>query len=176
MIQRNSSPQINTLNTNLTTLNQTEHEPMIKNETEVRDDLNSSRENTSKLRSLNTYIKEEIIQMRNAIKDDLDYHNKDEIRTDTSEVKSVVIERQGGLANRFVLLLLVLWYFFSALTLYTNKYIVTSNKVDPTIIGTVQMIITCLCGFIQLRFQWNKKYLIIFLKIHFKLLDKLWTP
>ena len=89
----------------------------------------------NKLRTLNVYIKQELNQIRNAYQDDIDYHNKNELRNSTVETKSVVIERQGGLANRFVLLLLLLWYFFSALTLYTNKYIVTSQKADPTIIG-----------------------------------------
>lgn len=89
----------------------------------------------NKLRTLNVYIKEELNQIRNAYQDEIDYHNKNEFRNSTVETKSVVIERQGGLANRFVLLLLLLWYFFSATTLYTNKYIVTSQKADPTIIG-----------------------------------------
>ena len=121
----------------------------------------SSNDNTSKLRQLNSFLKEEINQIRSAYSSETDYHNKNEIRTEKSlETKSVIIERQGGLANRFVLFLLVIWYFFSALTLYTNKYIVTSQKIDPTIIGTVQMIITCLCGFFQLKSQWKHKYLI----------------
>lgn len=118
---------------------------------------------SSKLRQLNSFLKEELNQIRNAtyktpVDVDASYHNMNEVRSEKSlEAKSVVIERQGGLANKFVLLLLVMWYFFSALTLYTNKYIVTSRKVDPTIMGTIQMIITCLCGFFQLKSQWNKK-------------------
>lgn len=97
---------------------------------------------SSKLRQLNSFLKEELNQIRNAtyktpVDVDASYHNMNEVRSEKSlEAKSVVIERQGGLANKFVLLLLVMWYFFSALTLYTNKYIVTSRKVDPTIMGT----------------------------------------
>lgn len=79
---------------------------------------------------------------------------KNELRKSVSSIsKSVVIEKQGGLANRFVLLLLLLWYMCSALTLYTNKYIMATRKVDPTLIGTFQMIVATLCGYIQLRYR-----------------------
>ena len=89
------------------------------------------------LRHINSFIKDEFNQIRNAYSDEIEestYNPKDS-RTETSDVRSVVIERQGGLANRFVLLLLMLWYFFSALTLFTNKYIVSFRKADPTVIG-----------------------------------------
>ena len=59
-----------------------------------------------------------------------DTHNKNEVH-----LKSVVIEKRGGLKNKFVLTLLLLWYFCSAVTLYSNKYIITTRKVDPTLIG-----------------------------------------
>jgi hypothetical protein len=71
-------------------------------------------------------------QISNPINDE-NAHNKNEIRNRSND--SVVIEKNGGLANKFVLLLLLLWYFCSAITLYTNKYIITSRKVDPTLIG-----------------------------------------
>lgn len=79
---------------------------------------------------------------------------KNVLRKSVSSIsKSVVIEKQGGLANRFVLLLLLMWYMCSALTLYTNKYIMATRKVDPTLIGTFQMIVATLCGYIQLRYK-----------------------
>jgi hypothetical protein len=141
MIQRSSQPYfVNTSESSLDNfLTQNQVESLNdKNESDVNLTKNNEETkniNNNKLRTLNTYIKEEINQIRNAFQDDIDFHNKNEIKHETNDVKSVVIERQGGLANRFVLLLLFLWYFFSALTLYTNKYIVTSQKADPTIIG-----------------------------------------
>jgi hypothetical protein len=63
-------------------------------------------------------------------------YNKNEIKRSVSrQISTVIIEKQGGLANRFVILLLILWYMCSALTLYTNKYIITTRKIDPTLIG-----------------------------------------
>ncbi|CAF0717269.1 unnamed protein product [Brachionus calyciflorus] len=107
-----------------------------------------------KIKNFNKFIKNEFDAMRHAVEDDIDqdedYHNRKPIDKNT-ENKSVIIERQGGLANQFVLFLLFLWYFFSALTLYTNKYIVTTRKIDPTLIGTAQMLVTSLFGFFQLR-------------------------
>jgi hypothetical protein len=49
----------------------------------------------------------------------------------------VLIEKQGGLSNHLVLYILFIWYLFSALTLFTNKYIVTYAKGNPTIIGKI---------------------------------------
>ena len=82
-------------------------------------------------------FKDEFNQIRNAYSEEIDdnTYNPKESRSEIGDVRSVVIERQGGLANRFVLLLLILWYLFSALTLFTNKYIVTTRKADPTVIG-----------------------------------------
>jgi hypothetical protein len=113
--------------------------------------------NFSKFKSINTFLKEELAEIRHAVEGDIDYHNdRDRSRSPSSNLateaqSSVVIERQGGLGNRFVLLLLLLWYFFSAFTLYTNKYIVTTRRSDPTLIGTFQMLVTCVCGFLQLK-------------------------
>ena len=64
-------------------------------------------------------------------------HNKNEIRNRPND--SVVIEKQGGLTNKFVITLLFLWYLFSALTLYTNKYIITSRHIDPTLVGKIYL-------------------------------------
>ncbi|KAL1116681.1 hypothetical protein AAG570_005153 [Ranatra chinensis] len=47
---------------------------------------------------------------------------------------------------------LVLWYFFSGCTLFLNKYILTYMQADPTLLGTFQMLMTGVCGFIQLYF------------------------
>jgi hypothetical protein len=47
----------------------------------------------------------------------------------------VTIEKHGGLTNTVVLRILFTWYLFSALTLFTNKYIISYAKGNPTIIG-----------------------------------------
>ncbi len=65
-----------------------------------------------------------------------DYHNNKISSGDVAG--SVSIEKKGGLANKFVLLLLFLWYIFSALTLYTNKYIISTKRADATLIGKVK--------------------------------------
>ncbi|KAK6622205.1 hypothetical protein RUM44_002012 [Polyplax serrata] len=57
-----------------------------------------------------------------------------------------------GLFNMRALFFLALWYFFSGCTLFLNKYILTYMKGDPTVLGTFQMLMTALCGFIQLYF------------------------
>lgn len=86
-------------------------------------------------------------------------HNKNEVRSKPNTSKSVVIEQQGGLANKFVISLLLLWYLTSALTLYSNKFIMSSRKTDPTLIGTIQMIVTCCCCVLQMRYnQGNKRF------------------
>lgn len=83
-------------------------------------------------------------------------HNKNEVRSKAGTSKSILIEQQGGLANKFVIFLLLLWYLASAFTLYTNKYIMSSRKTDPTLIGTIQMIVTCSCCLIHMKY--NQKY------------------
>lgn len=107
---------------------------------------------------LNQFVRKEFVAVKHAVEDDIDNdddsHNRKPSDLDT-EHKSVLIERQGGLANSFVFFLLFLWYIFSALTLYTNKYIVATRKLDPTLVGTVQMIVTSFFGYVQLKHtQW----------------------
>lgn len=55
-----------------------------------------------------------------------------------------------GLCNVKALMFLSTWYFFSFSTLFLNKYILTYLKGDPTVLGTVQMLMTTMCGLIQL--------------------------
>jgi hypothetical protein len=120
--------------------------------------------NLDKFRKFNSFLKKEFNEIRHAVEDDeqVDFHNRKEEKVknlSSNYESSIIIERQGGLANRFVFFLLLLWYFFSALTLYTNKYIVTTRKIDPTLIGTFQMFVTCLCGFVQLKnTQWKREH------------------
>ena len=127
----NMIPRGNSVATNLFTEKKVETAKQNPNEFEE-----NPKNSENKLRLLNMIIKDEINQIRNAYEqEDSDYHNE---HKNISESKSVIIERQGGLTNKFVLFLVALWYLFSALTLYTNKYIVTSRKIDPTIIGDLK--------------------------------------
>uniref|UniRef100_A0A1B6KKG7 Sugar phosphate transporter domain-containing protein n=1 Tax=Graphocephala atropunctata TaxID=36148 RepID=A0A1B6KKG7_9HEMI len=59
-------------------------------------------------------------------------------------------EIRDGLLNVRALFFLILWYFFSGCTLFLNKYILSYTDADPTILGTFQMLMTAVCGFIQL--------------------------
>ncbi|XP_030761373.1 solute carrier family 35 member E2B-like [Sitophilus oryzae] len=57
-----------------------------------------------------------------------------------------------GLRNIRAIIFLLLWYFFSGCTLFLNKYILTSLNGNPTVLGACQMLMTAMCGFIQLYF------------------------
>ncbi|XP_067659277.1 solute carrier family 35 member E2A-like [Haliotis asinina] len=59
------------------------------------------------------------------------------------------LEKQG-LLNIRAFLFLVLWYFFSFCTLFLNKYILSTLKGDPTLLGAMQMVMTTMFGFIQM--------------------------
>lgn len=56
----------------------------------------------------------------------------------------------SGLFNIRALVFLGLWYFFSFCTLFLNKYILSTLKGDPTLLGGTQMMMTLICGYIQL--------------------------
>ncbi|GFO26249.1 solute carrier family 35 member e2-like [Plakobranchus ocellatus] len=55
-----------------------------------------------------------------------------------------------GLFNVRAFTFLILWYFFSACTLFLNKYILATLKSDPTLLGAMQMVMTTVFGFIQM--------------------------
>ncbi|XP_050535909.1 solute carrier family 35 member E2A-like [Daktulosphaira vitifoliae] len=57
---------------------------------------------------------------------------------------------EDGLHSFRAIVFLVLWYFFSGCTLFLNKYILSYLNGDPTVLGAFQMIMTTVCGFIQL--------------------------
>jgi hypothetical protein len=48
---------------------------------------------------------------------------------------NVIIERHGGMYNTQVLVILITWYIISALTLFSNKYILTVYKGNTTFLG-----------------------------------------
>ncbi|CAC5405194.1 SLC35E2 [Mytilus coruscus] len=55
-----------------------------------------------------------------------------------------------GLLNVRAFFFLILWYIFSAFTLFLNKYILTSLKGDPAVLGAMQMVMTTIFGFLQM--------------------------
>ncbi|XP_041377214.1 solute carrier family 35 member E2A-like [Gigantopelta aegis] len=55
-----------------------------------------------------------------------------------------------GLLNVRAFVFLLLWYFFSFCTLFLNKYILSTLKGDPTLLGAMQMVMTTIFGFIQM--------------------------
>ncbi|XP_063229505.1 solute carrier family 35 member E2A-like isoform X2 [Bacillus rossius redtenbacheri] len=57
-----------------------------------------------------------------------------------------------GLLNVRAMFFLVLWYLFSGCTLFLNKYILSFMNGDPTILGAFQMLMTTLCGFVQMHY------------------------
>lgn len=61
-------------------------------------------------------------------------------------------DAKGGLLNCRAFFFLILWYFFSGCTLFMNKYILEYMQADPTLLGTFQMLMTGICGFVQLYF------------------------
>ena len=54
-----------------------------------------------------------------------------------------------GLCNVWALWYLTLWYLFSGLTLFLNKYILMTLGGDATLLGTCQMLLTLGCGYAQ---------------------------
>ncbi|ENN75918.1 hypothetical protein HUJ04_002909 [Dendroctonus ponderosae] len=62
------------------------------------------------------------------------------------------VPRKKGLLNLRAFTFLLLWYFFSGCTLFLNKHILTSLNGNPTVLGASQMLMTALCGFVQLYF------------------------
>ncbi|XP_045162518.2 solute carrier family 35 member E2A-like [Mercenaria mercenaria] len=69
--------------------------------------------------------------------------------------KSIIINRgdddtDKGLMNPRAMIFLVLWYFFSFCTLFLNKYILSTLRGDPTMLGAMQMVMTTTLGFLQM--------------------------
>ncbi|XP_005099271.1 solute carrier family 35 member E2A [Aplysia californica] len=63
---------------------------------------------------------------------------------------STAEKEKMGLLNVRAFTFLILWYFFSACTLFLNKYILATLKSDPTLLGAMQMVMTTVFGFIQM--------------------------
>ncbi|XP_072024463.1 solute carrier family 35 member E2A-like [Amphiura filiformis] len=48
------------------------------------------------------------------------------------------------------LVYLALWYFFSFCTLFLNKYILSTLGGEPSMLGSIQMLMTTICGFFKM--------------------------
>ena len=59
----------------------------------------------------------------------------------------------SGLWNVRAIYYLALWYFFSGCTLFLNKYILTTLGGDSTLLGTCQMLMTLLLGYVQMLLE-----------------------
>ncbi|CAC5423612.1 SLC35E2 [Mytilus coruscus] len=79
----------------------------------------------------------------------------DVVRTNIGTKHKVKKQQDDGdkfrLFNVRAFLFLILWYIFSAFTLFLNKYILTSLKGDPAVLGAMQMMMTTVFGFIQMN-------------------------
>ncbi|KAK7093487.1 solute carrier family 35 member E2A-like [Littorina saxatilis] len=59
-------------------------------------------------------------------------------------------KEKAGLRDGRAFCFLILWYIFSAFTLFLNKYILTTLRSDPMLLGAMQMVMTAMFGFIQM--------------------------
>ena len=87
-------------------------------------------------------------------------NDTDEVNYSSFNNQNVLIERHGGLSNRRVFSILALWYLFSALTLFTNKYLVSHGKGDPTLLGILNLsnMVIKILNFDYLRCCTNDNY------------------
>lgn len=80
----------------------------------------------------------------------------DAVRTNTGTNKHIVRklsvddDEKLGLCNIRAFFFLILWYIFSAFTLFLNKYILATLKGDPAVLGAMQMVMTTVFGFLQM--------------------------
>jgi solute carrier family 35, member E2 len=51
----------------------------------------------------------------------------------------------------YFLFLFFHWYIISAVTLFTNKYLISGIETNPTLIGTTQVLVTTILGYCQLK-------------------------
>lgn len=73
----------------------------------------------------------------------------------TPATRSIIVRKEDdmesqGLMNVRAMSFLILWYFFSFCTLFLNKYILSTLKGDPTLLGAMQMVMTTTLGFLQM--------------------------
>lgn len=82
--------------------------------------------------------------------------NKEQLVTDKTPLITMAAESGGvprsdlGLCNGWALGYLAAWYFFSGCTLFLNKYILATLDGDATLLGCCQMVMTMVCGYLQM--------------------------
>lgn len=81
-------------------------------------------------------------------------NSMDKVRTN-SGTKHIVKKEEDdneklGICNPRAFFFLILWYIFSAFTLFLNKYILATLKGDPAVLGAMQMVMTTVFGFLQM--------------------------
>uniref|UniRef100_A0A2P2IB22 Solute carrier family 35 member E2-like n=1 Tax=Hirondellea gigas TaxID=1518452 RepID=A0A2P2IB22_9CRUS len=82
------------------------------------------------------------------------------IMADMSSKSNGVAEAPGaplaitieGMQHPRAVVFMLLWYLFSAGTLFLNKYILSYQNTDPYLLCGMQMFITMLCGAMQMRY------------------------
>jgi len=60
---------------------------------------------------------------------------------------------KGGFNQPLVIGLMALWYFFSGLNLFANKYIISYLHGDPALLAMGQMLMCTTWGFVQLKYS-----------------------
>ncbi|CAF2612439.1 unnamed protein product [Rotaria sp. Silwood2] len=63
-----------------------------------------------------------------------------------------VIEVPRGLYHSMAIIMLIVWYISSAVTLFSNKYILSHLNGDAFSLGTNQLVISVISGYIQIKF------------------------
>lgn len=79
-----------------------------------------------------------------------------EVQIDTDTKKMIPNSKSSSeqYADRYdarVIVLICVWYFFSACTLYLNKYLVAFENADSATLSSCQMLMTMFLGFFQQR-------------------------
>ncbi|XP_064611452.1 solute carrier family 35 member E2A-like [Liolophura sinensis] len=76
--------------------------------------------------------------------------SKSKLERQSSSARDDEGDHKQGLCNIRAIFFLILWYLFSACTLFLNKYILSTLKGEPTLLGTMQMVMTTVFGFLQM--------------------------
>ncbi|XP_072174975.1 solute carrier family 35 member E2A-like [Diadema setosum] len=85
------------------------------------------------------------------------FHGRDvEKQAKVVPIKGPKVQRtkrdsQDNLLTARAMTYLMLWYFFSFCTLFLNKYILSTLGGNPGMLGSVQMVMTTVCGFFKMH-------------------------
>ncbi|CAF0879974.1 unnamed protein product [Adineta steineri] len=65
--------------------------------------------------------------------------------------EKLLLEVPQGLYHTMAILILILWYISSGATLFSNKYILSHLDGDAFLLGTSQLVVSVISGYIQMR-------------------------